>query len=232
MSLLKIPIFVELYRKLDEPPDVKTTEALTGTMTLPRLSNAYANQLLEVIGDGSAREGARQVTWLVRRLGLVNTFMAAPYGSEMTVPRITTPANSRGDFDTHPDPYMQTTPKDIGLLLEMIAKCAEGKGALLAAFPGELTPQECEEIISLLELNPITTYIRAGLPEGTRLAHKHGFSNENQSDASIIWGPGGPYVLSISVYQPYWVEYRYSHPLMADIAKATWDFFTLWASQE
>jgi len=230
MSMMKIPIFIELYRKLNDPPDAAVTKALTSTMTLPRLSNAYANQLLRLIGDGDAQRGAERVTQTVRRLGLINTFMAAPYAADVPPPHIVTPANSRSDFDAHPDPYMQTTPKEMGLLLEMIAKCAEGKGALLAAFPGELTPGECEEIIGLLELNPITTYIRAGLPEGTRLAHKHGFSNENQSDAGIIWGPGGPYVLSISVYQPYWVEYRYSHPLMADIAKATWDFFTLWAS--
>ena len=230
MSLLKIPIFIEVYRMLDGPPDVKTTEALTGTMVVPEASNAYANQLLRLIGDGSAQQGVQQVTQTVRRLGLVNTFIAAPYDTDVPPPHIVTPANSRTDFDADPDPYMQTTPKEIGLLLEMIAKCAEGKGALLAAFPGELTPEECEEIIALLELNPITTYIKAGLPEGARLAHKHGFSNENQSDAGIIWGPGGPYVLSISVYQPHWVEFRYSHPLMADIAKATWDFFALWAA--
>jgi beta-lactamase class A len=112
----------------------------------------------------------------------------------------------------------------------MLVKCVEGKGALRAAFHSEITPGECAEVIKLLEMNPITTYIKAGLPEGTRLAHKHGFSNENQTDAGIIWGPGGPYVLSISVYQPGWVEYRHSHPLMADIAKATWDYFALWAS--
>lgn len=230
MSMIKIPIFLEVYRMLDGPPDVETTEALTGTMTLPGVSNAYANSLLRLIGDGSAQRGAQRVTQSVRRLGLVNTFMAVPYDADVPAPHVVTPANSRGDFDAHPDPYMQTTPKEAGLLLEMVAKCAEGKGALLAAYPGQLTPEECGEIIGLLELNPISTFIKAGLPEGTRFAHKHGFSNENQSDAGIIWGPGGPYVLSISVYQPHWVEYRYSHPLMADMAKATWDFFALWAT--
>ncbi|MDH7486424.1 MAG: serine hydrolase [Anaerolineae bacterium] len=230
MSLMKIPLFIEVYRRVYGAPEAEVRRALTSTMTLPEASNAYANWLLSQVGEGSAQQGAQQVTRLLRRLGLVNSFMAGSYGSEAPAPRVVTAANSRSDFNAHPDPYMQTTPKEMGLLLEMLVKCAEGGGALLAAYPGELTPEECGEIIALLELNPITTYIKAGLPEGTRLAHKHGFSNENQSDAGIIWGPGGPYVLSISVYQPGWVEFRYSHPLMADMAKATWDFFALWAA--
>jgi hypothetical protein len=230
MSMMKIPIFIGVYRKLVAAPDPETTEVLTGTMTLPGLSNGYANQLLALMGDGSALQGSDEVTALMRRLGMANSFMAAPYDSQQPVPSIRTEANSRSNVNANPDPYMQTTPKEMGLLLEMLAKCAEGKGAILAAYPKAITAGECSEVIKLLELNPISTYIKAGLPEGTRLAHKHGFSNENQTDAGIIWGPGGAYVLSISVYQPGWVEYRYSHPLMADIAKATWDYFALWVT--
>ena len=230
MSVLKIPVFIGTYRHLGGPPDANTTAVLTGTMTLPGLSNAYANQLLALVGDGNAQKGAEEVTRFLQRMGLANSFMAAPYDSNTPVPRISTAANSRSDFSADPDPYMQTTPKEIGLLLEMLATCAEGGGAMLAAYPQDLTAAECAEVIKLLELNPITTFIKAGLPEGTRLAHKHGFSNENQSDAGIIWGPGGTFVVSISVYQPTWVEYRHSHPLMADITKATWDYFSLWAS--
>ena len=230
MSVLKIPIFIGVYRTLDGPADVETAVALTSTMTLPGVSNAYANWLLTQISEGSAQEGAQQVTRFMRRMGLTNSYMAAPYDADVPIPHVVTAANSRSDFSADPDPYMQTTPKEMGLLLEMLVRCAEGKGALLAAYPDEILPEECREVIALLEMNPISTFIKAGLPEGTRLAHKHGFSNENQSDAGIIWGPGGPYVLSISVYQPHWVEYRYSHPLMADIAKATWDFFALWAA--
>jgi len=230
MSMMKVPIFIGVYRRLISAPDAELVEVLTGTMTQPGLSNAYANQSLALMGDGSASQGAEEVTAFMRRLGLTNSFMAAPYDSEVPVPGISTAANSRTDLSADPDPYMQTTPKEMGLLLEMLAKCAEGKGALRAAYHSEITPAECGEVIKLLELNPITTYIKAGLPEGTRLAHKHGFSNENQTDAGIIWGPAGSYVLSISVYQPGWVEYRHSHPLMADISKATWDYFALWAS--
>jgi len=230
MSLLKIPVFIGVYRHLGSPPDADTTSVLTWTMTLPGVSNAYANQLLALMADGSVQKGADQVVLFLHRMGLANSFMAAPYDSNAPVPRVVTAANSRTDFSADPDPYMQTTPKEIGLLLEMLVTCTEGKGAMLAAYPHDLTAGECAEVIRLLELNPITTFIKAGLPEGTRLAHKHGFSNENQTDAGIIWGPGGTYVLSISVYQPTWVEYRYSHPLMVDIAKATWDYFSLWAS--
>jgi beta-lactamase class A len=230
MSLIKVPIFLNVYRALDGPPSPETLEALTTTMTIPGASNYNANLLLAFIGDGDKERGAGLVSDFLHRLGLRNSFMAGSYDAAIPVPRIVTAANSRSDVSADPDPYMQTTPKEMGLLLEMLAKCAEGSGPLLAAYPGELTAEECTEVIGLLEMNPITTYIKAGLPEGTRLAHKHGFSEQNQSDAGIIWGPGGPYVLSISVYQPGWVEYRYSHPLIADMATATWQFFALWAN--
>ena len=61
-------------------------------------------------------------------LGLENTFIAVPY--EEDIPgTYSTPANQRTDINTLPDPKMQTTPKDIGTLLEMIYQCAAGGGA-------------------------------------------------------------------------------------------------------
>jgi len=232
MSMMKIPIMLSVFKQFYAHPTPDITEAMTSTMTLLGASNAYANRLLAQIGVGDQQKGASEVTSLLHRLGLVNSFMIAPYDSEIAAARVVTKANSRTDFNANPDMYMQTTPKDVGLLLEMITLCAENRGALLAAYPGELTADECQELIGVLELNPITTFIKSGLPEGTRLAHKHGFSNENTSDAAIVWGPGGPFVISISVYQPTWVEFRHSQPLMADITKATWDFFALWSSTQ
>ena len=53
-----------------------------------------------------------------KALGMKNTFMAAPYDRKMAVPpRIVTEANQRTDLNTQPDPYMQTTPRDIGSAL-------------------------------------------------------------------------------------------------------------------
>ncbi|MCC7355950.1 MAG: serine hydrolase, partial [Anaerolineae bacterium] len=145
MSTMKIPIIIETYRRLDGPPDAELTKLLSETISLS--GNYTANLLLAFIGKGKAEQGARSVTDMVRRLGLRNTFMAAPYDWKQPVQTPSTPANSRRDVTTYPDPFMQTTAKDMALLMEMILQCSEGEGALLAAFPNDLTSAECQEMV-------------------------------------------------------------------------------------
>ena len=61
---------------------------------------------------------------------MVNTFMATPYDTENLPRRFVTPANSRTDLTTEPDPYMQTTPLDAGRILEMVYQLSKGGGTL------------------------------------------------------------------------------------------------------
>ena len=51
LSLTKIALAVEVYRRLDQPPDAQTTALVTETLGLED-SDAAANQLLAMIGDG------------------------------------------------------------------------------------------------------------------------------------------------------------------------------------
>ncbi|MCB0244180.1 MAG: hypothetical protein KDI12_12265, partial [Anaerolineae bacterium] len=122
MSTMKIPIMLELYRSvLDEPPDVETTKLLTETLGLS--GNFTANLLLRLIGGGavgSEWQGVEKVTATLRELGLKNTFMATPYDTESLPRTYSTPANSRTDVSTNPDTHMQTTAKDLALILEWI----------------------------------------------------------------------------------------------------------------
>ncbi len=230
MSTMKIPIIIETYRHLDGPPDAEVTKLLTETISLS--GNYTANLLLAFIGKGKAEQGARAVTDMVRRLGLRNTFMAAPYDWKQPVQTPSTPANSRRDVTTYPDPFMQTTAKDMALLMEMILQCSEGEGALLAAFPDELTPNECQEMITLLESDRLGALIQGGLPATARVAHKHGFIDDSHSDVAIIWGPEGPYVLSIFLYRPKWLEWELSNSTMQALAKATWAYFNFIAATD
>jgi beta-lactamase class A len=230
MSILKIAVMVETYRALDQPPNVEETKLLTETMTLS--GNFTANLLLrDVIGGGDAYQGVETLTLSMRYLGLVNTFMATPYDEEVVPPTIVTPANSRTDVNSRPDPYMQTTARDMGLLLEMIYQCSKGGGTLMVAYPGAFTPEECQQMLDMMADNRIGGLFEDGLPEGTRLAHKHGWISNTEltdftiGDAGIVFTPGGDYVLVAFLSSPNWIEWDYANPLMADIATATYNYF-------
>ncbi|HHN94071.1 MAG TPA: hypothetical protein ENK17_04825, partial [Anaerolineae bacterium] len=118
LSVLKIAILEETYRYLDPPLSAEVSDWLSDTLGVTS-SNFKANLLLQnVIGGGDGYQGAENLTTSMNYLGLVNTFMVAPYDEEDNgLFTIVTQANSRTDITTNPDPYMQTTPLDIGLLL-------------------------------------------------------------------------------------------------------------------
>ncbi len=224
LSVLKIAILEETYRALDAPPDQEVSEWLSNTLSVAS-SNFQADLLLrDVIGNGDGYQGVEALTGSMNYLGLRNTFMAAPY-DEVGALTIVTPANSRTDITTEPDPYMQTTPLDIGLLLEMIYQCSHGGGALMAAYPGAFTVDECTQMIEWLGKDRIDSLIEAGVPVGTRVAHKHGFTGDTHADAAIVFSPGGDFVLVVYLYRPQWLEWGESAPLVSDIATATFNYF-------
>lgn len=232
MSVLKIPIALELYRtSLDGTPDVEVSKLLSETFALS--SNFAANLLLRQIGGGGVGDewqGALKMTETLQSLGLQNTFMASPYDTDRQARIFTTPANSDKTWDTEPDSQRQTTPKDVGLVLEWIVECSQGGGTLLAAFPDQLTADECQQILDAIALNLNNFLLESGVPAGTRYAHKHGFVNNAHGDVAVFWGPAGPYVVSLFIYKPGWMEWDVSNSIMADVSKATWDYFTLVAN--
>jgi hypothetical protein len=224
MSILKIAIMMEAYRHLDGPPDVDTTKILSETMTLS--GNFTSNLLLrDTIGDGDSYEGVRRLNQTMKLIGLANTFMATPYDEDVLPQHISTPANQRTDVSTNPDPFMQTTPQDMGRLLEMIYQCAGGGGTLIAAYPDKITPDECQAMLDIMSENRIGALIEAGVPEGTQVAHKHGWVGDSHGDAGIVFTPGGDYVLCIYLYYTDWLEWDVSSPLMARISEATYKYF-------
>jgi beta-lactamase class A len=56
-------------------------------------------------------------------------------------------------------------------------------------------------MLGWLEQNDDTTRMVAGLPPGTKVAHKSGWVEDMQADAGIVTSPGGSYVLTIYLYQ-------------------------------
>lgn len=229
LSILKIAIFIDVYRVLDAPPNDNVRQLLLETAT--QSSNYGANLLLHVIaGENNTYLGVDKLTEFVQRLGLENTFMAVPYDAPEVATRANTqvtPANSRPDLLTIPDPARQTTAEDIGTLLSMLYYCSKGGGALLAVYPDQLTPAECQEIIDLMVGNTEGNLIRFGVPEEVPVSHKHGWDNVTHGDAGLVFSPGGDYVIVTYLHQPgsSFLVSDYSFPILWDLSRTVYNFF-------
>jgi hypothetical protein len=230
MSILKIPIMIETYRWLAREPDEETAKLLRETMITS--GNFTANLLLRQIGyqqsgEESAFAGVAVLNDSLNRLGMVNTFMATPYDTENLPRYIVTPANSRTDLTTYPDPYMQTTPLEAGMLLEMVYQLSKGGGTLMVAFPGAFTAEEGEAMIDLMTQNHEAILLEGGLPEGTVIGHKHGYVADTHANAAIVLGADVDFVLVVFIYyEEGWLG-ELSFPIFADIATATYNYFNI-----
>ncbi len=139
-----------------------------------------------------------------------------------------TPANQRTDINTSPDPYTQTTPSEIGMLLSDIYACANGGGTLRAVFPDEILPQECSQMLELLSENVLGALLKAGVPDGTRIAHKHGWRSsplDMIGDTGIVFSPGGDYVISVFLWNDVEMVWDPTSELVADLSRAAYNFF-------
>lgn len=229
LSILKIAIFVEAYRVLDRPPNEYEEGLFYDTAV--RSSNFSANLLLHVIaGENNTYEGASRLTESLQRLGLVNTFMAIPYDAAIVSTRpetYVTPANSVSNLLTNPDTARQTTAEDIGTLLSMIYYCSKGGGTLLAVYPDEITPEECQAIIDLMVQNTEGNLIRLGVPEDVPVSHKHGWGdNLTHGDAGIVFSPGGDYVIVTYLHQPSgFIVSEQSFPILWELSRLTYNYF-------
>jgi hypothetical protein len=78
MSIVKIGIMVEVYRTYGGEVDAQTHQELLD-MLGSESCNPCANRLLAAVGGGSAYDGAAKVTNTMRRLGLSNFYLCAPF---------------------------------------------------------------------------------------------------------------------------------------------------------
>lgn len=229
-SIIKIPIMVSAFRRLGDNPDPESMKLLQDMIDLS--GNEAADWLMDRELDD--KRGPLLVSEDMQALGLENTFMAGYFslGSPLLAV-FTTPANSRTDVFTDPDPYSQITPSDIGMLLEDIYQCSKnGGGALVAVFPGEITRAECQTMNTLLLNNRLPVLLTAGLPEATPIAHKHGWVAVNGiintiGDAGIIYSPGGDYILVVFLHHPEQLVWDPSSALVSELSRTIYNYFNL-----
>lgn len=234
-STVKIPIMVSYFIKYGSAALNEATSNEILDM-IRQSENPPADRLMEAL---DSFRGPLVVTDDMKKIGLENTFLAGFFCSaEAPCPllqRITTPANSRNDVFTDPDDFNQTTPSDAGMLLADIYQCAETSGgALIAAFPQTINSEICKQMINFLAADKIGVLIEAGVPEGTRVAHKHGWISDpssgvikNISDAGIVYTPGGNYVLVIYAYHPVQTVWEPVSTMFAELSQAVYNFYNL-----
>jgi beta-lactamase class A len=231
-SAMKIPILIEAYRRIKDPanPEIIT---LIERMIVDS-DNIATDKLMVELMDRTL--GPLEVTKSMRALGLKNTFLAGMFYNGAPLLKVeTTPANQRTDINTSPDPYNQTTTTEIGMLLSDIYQCAQtGGGSLAAVFPGEISQNECKTMLTYLTRNKIGVLIEAGLPEGTSVAHKHGWAVDpldglmhTVGDAALVYTPGGNYVLCIFIHNTGQIVWQSANRLYAQLSAAVYNYFNL-----
>jgi hypothetical protein len=230
-STIKIPIMVSVFRRIGENLDVETIKNLEDMIA--KSINSASDWLMQNKIDRD--RGPLLVTEDMQTLGLDNTFLGGYfYAGAPILELFKTPANQRTDINTEPDPYSQTTPSEIGQILQDIYQCANiNGGSLVAAFPGEITQTECQSMINYLIQDRIALLIQAGVPDGTNVAHKHGWVTDaygiihDMSDAAIVFTPGGDFVFTIYMYHPVQIIFDPANELVKDLSRAIYNYYNI-----
>jgi len=231
-STIKIPVMVTAFRLIEAPYDPETLDLIKEMIELS--DNESTDELAEEVID--PRLAPLIVSEDMQKLGLNNTFWAGFfYPGAPLLQLFNTMANQRTDISTEPDIYNQTTPMEMGLLLQDIYHCAEvGGGSLIAAFYGEITQEECQLMVDYLGENKIGVLLQAGVPAGITVAHKHGWAYETDDgyihtigDVAIIYTPGGDYIFSIFAYDEVQAVFDPVNLLFANLSTAAYNYFNL-----
>jgi len=227
-SIVKIPIMTSIFRRINEDDDPEALNLLQ-KMVIDS-GNDPADWVMERVIHTSL--APLEITEDMKTLGLENTFLAGEFSLGSPLLRVyNTPANQREDVSTEPDLYNQSTPSDIGMLLEDIYLCADnGQGTFKAVFGDEITQTECQIMIDYLSQNKMPSLLEAGVPDVTEVAHKHGWVTyqgimKTLGDAGIIFSPGGDYILVIFLYHPEQLIWDTSSSLVGQLSAAIYNFY-------
>ncbi len=105
------------------------------------------------------------------------------------------------------DRGLPTTALDMTQLMTAIAA---GQG---------VTTASRDEMLSLLAREWFTEGVMAGVPSGTTVAHKSGNFGGATHDAAIVWGPDGPYAITVLT------DGSGSWAPIAAVSSAVWQYF-------
>ena len=230
-STIKIPVIASYLINRGSELDAVTQDTIS--RVLGKSDNSATDQILERIDQFN---GPIVVTNDMESIGLQSTYLGGMFylGAPNLIPGRQTPGNTRADVFTDPDPYSQTTPSEMGILLADIYQCAQNDGgALVAAFPDKMSQSTCQLLIDFMAEDKLGSLIQGGVPDGTLVPHKHGYVLSRDgvlhdtSDAGIVYSPGGNFVLSIYTYHPVQNIWDITNPLFVDLTRAVYNYFNI-----
>ena len=229
-STMKVPIMVDFYRTLAFEPSQEEAWLLANSLLCS--NNSSSNLIMQIIGQNDLFTGIRSVTETTQYIGAKNTYITAPFflgveGQQLgsIAPPTTAPNPS---FNTNPDPFNQTTAEDMGTIFNLIYDCAEYGSGLIASYPeGQITQQECRQMLELISANDLERLLQGGLPSDVRISHKNGWIFDTVGDTGVVYSPNGrDYIISVYLWEETeFQDYEKLWPLVEEISRATWNFF-------
>ena len=225
-STMKVPVMIEYFRAIDAGRIKPDQDLLLGTEFKSIVDGSPYSLDAGVDSDSSvfARVGQRvPLRWLVERMIVRSSNLATNALIELLDARkVDATAKSlgaghmkvlRGVEDGKAFQQglnNQTSARDLAVLLEAIES---GKAA---------SKEACREMIGILARQEFNDEIPAGLPAGTRVAHKTGWITGVTHDAALVYPPGRkPYVLVVLTKGIR--ERPVAQKLIADISRVVWD---------
>jgi len=228
-STMKVPVLIEYFRAIDAGRIRRDEELLLDTVFKSIVDGSPYALDAGVDSDSSVfkRVGQRvPLRWLVERMIVRSSNLATNALIErLDAKRVDATARSLGATHTkvlrgvedgkafEQGLNNQLSARDLATLMEAIES---GKAASAAS---------CREMIDILVRQEFNDEIPAGLPSGTRVAHKTGWITGVTHDGAIVYPPGRkPYVLVVLTKGIR--ERPVAQKLIADISRLVWDATT------
>lgn len=228
-STMKVPVMIEYFRAIDAGRIKPDQDLLLGVEFRSIVDGSPYSLDAGVDSDSSvfARVGQRvPLRWLVERMIVRSSNLATNALIELLDARkVDATAKSLGAVHMkvlrgvedgkafQQGLNNQTSARDLAVLLEAIES---GKAA---------SKEACREMIGILAKQEFNDEIPAGLPAGTRVAHKTGWITGVTHDAALVYPPGRkPYVLVVLTKGI--PDRPAAQRLIADISRLVWDAVT------
>lgn len=225
-STMKVPVLFELYRRADEgtlrlddriPLANRFASIVDGSPYALAMADDSDDALYDRIGGTiTYRELAERM--IVRSSNLATNVLI----ERLDPTRVTSRARALGG-----EGVVVRRGVEDGLAFRAglnNVTTARGLGRLMAALErGEVASAAATDSMrATLMRQEFNDEIPAGLPAGTRVAHKTGWITATTHDAAIVYPPGGtPFVLVILTRNI--PERAVAQRLMADLARIVWD---------